>query len=120
MAFALLQFIPVVIFEAMTLGKSTDPVIFVDYLSVVMMFITSLVGSVIIIYAVRYMKKDGNQPRFFAVMLIFIGAMNGAVFSNDLLWLFFFWEVTTLTSFLLIGHTKTEEAKRSAAESRPR
>ncbi len=34
--------------------------------------------------------------------------------SNDLLWLFFFWEVTTLTSFLLIGHTKTDEAKRSA------
>ena len=40
--------------------------------------------------------------------------MNGAVFSNDLLWLFFFWEVTTLTSFLLIGHTRTDEAKRSA------
>jgi ech hydrogenase subunit A len=114
MIFASVQLVPMVIFEYFVLGKDADPVIFVDYLSIVMMLITTLVGSVIIVYAVRYMKKDGNQPRFFAVMLIFVGAMNGAVFSNDLLWLFFFWEVTTLTSFLLIGHNKTEEAKRSA------
>ena len=99
-AFALFQIIPLIIFQSMIMGKTFDPVIFVDYLSVVMMLITSLIGSVIIIYAIRYMKNDGNQPRFFAVMLIFVGAMNGAVFSNDLLWLFFFWEVTTLTSFL--------------------
>jgi ech hydrogenase subunit A len=113
-AFSFLQIVPMVIFQSMVMGKTADPVIFADYLSVVMMLITSLVGSVIILYAVRYMKGDGNQPRFFAVMLIFVGAMNGAVFSNDLLWLFFFWEVTTLTSFLLIGHNKTDEAKRSA------
>ncbi len=113
-AFALLQIVPLIIFESLVMDKGADPVIFADYLSVVMMLITSLVGSVIILYAIRYMKADSNQPRFFAVMLIFIGAMNGAVFSNDLLWLFFFWEVTTLTSFLLIRHTKTEEARRSA------
>ena len=113
-SFAILQIVPMVIFESMIMGKNVDPVMFADYLSIVMMLITSLVGSVIILYAIRYMRKDGNQPRFFAVMLIFVGAMNGAVFSNDLLWLFFFWEVTTLTSFLLIGHTKTDEAKRSA------
>ena len=112
--FALLQIIPMIFFQSMIMGKTFDPVIFVDYLSVVMMLITSLIGSVIIIYAIRYMKNDGDQPRFFAVMLIFVGAMNGAVFSNDLLWLFFFWEVTTLTSFLLIGHHKTDEAKKSA------
>ncbi len=112
--FAFLQIVPMVIFESAIGGRTGDPVIFADYLSIVMMLITSLVGSVIILYAVRYMKSDGNQPRFFAVMLIFVGAMNGAVFCNDLLWLFFFWEVTTLTSFLLIGHTKTDEAKQSA------
>jgi ech hydrogenase subunit A len=113
-AFSFLQIVPMAIFQSIVLGKVADPVIFVDYLGIVMMLITSMVGSVIILYAIQYMKKDGNQPRFFAVMLIFIGAMNGAVFCNDLLWLFFFWEVTTLTSFLLIGHTKMEEAKRSA------
>jgi ech hydrogenase subunit A len=113
-AFSFLQIVPMVIFQSTILGKSADPVLFADYLSVVMMLITSMVGSVIILYAVHYMKKDLNQPRFFAVMLIFVGAMNGAVFCNDLLWLFFFWEVTTLTSFLLIGHNKTDESRRSA------
>ena len=113
-AFALLQIIPMVIFQSTITSTTADPVMFADYLSIVMMLITSLVGSVIILYAVRYMKNDGNQPRFFAVMFIFVGAMNGAVFCNDLLWLFFFWEVTTLTSYLLIRHAKTDEAKRSA------
>ena len=60
------------------------------------------------------MEHDARQPRFFAAVLLFLGAMNGAVFSNDMLWLFLFWEVTTLCSFLLIGHTGTEEAKRAA------
>ena len=68
-AFGLLQIIPMIIFQSFVLGKVADPVIFVDYLSVVMMLITSLVGSVIILYAVRYMRKDGEQPRFFAVIL---------------------------------------------------
>ncbi len=112
--FSFLQIAPMAIFQSAIMGKEADPAIFADYLSIVMMLITSLVGTAIILYALRYMKNDGNQPRFFAAMLIFVGAMNGAVFCNDLLWLFFFWEVTTLTSFLLIGHTKTVEAKRSA------
>ena len=47
-------------------------------------------------------------------MIIFLGAMNGAVFSNNLLGLFFFWEVTTLCCFLLIGHERTREANESA------
>ena len=90
------------------------PVLFIDHLAIVMVLITCLVGSVIAIYALRYMKDDPHQPRFFAAVLLFLGAMNGAVLSNDMLWLFVFWDLTTLCSFLLIGHTGTEEAKRAA------
>ncbi len=79
-AFALLQIFRWSCSRSVVMGKDADPVMFVDYLSIVMMLITSLVGSVIILYAVRYMKNDRNQPRFFAVMFIFVGAMNGAVF----------------------------------------
>ena len=43
-------------------------------------------------------------------MYVFIGAMFGPVFSNNLIWLYFFWEVTSVCSFLLIGYTKTGEA----------
>jgi ech hydrogenase subunit A len=43
-----------------------------------------------------------------------MGAMFGLVFADDLPWLFFFWEITTLCSFLLIGYTQTQEARRNA------
>jgi ech hydrogenase subunit A len=90
------------------------PVILIDNLSLIMVLITSIIGSIIAIYALRYMKDDPRQPRFFAATLLFLGGMNGAVLSNDMLWLFLFWDVTTLCSFLLIGHTGTAEAKAAA------
>jgi ech hydrogenase subunit A len=40
--------------------------------------------------------------------------MFGLVFSNNLMWIFSFWEVTTITSFLLIGYSETDEATRNA------
>jgi ech hydrogenase subunit A len=91
-----------------------SPAFLIDNLSLIMILITSLVGSIIAIYSLRYMKDDPRQPRFFAVVLLFLGAMNGAVISNEMLWLFMFWEVTTLCSFLLIAHNDTEEAKKAA------
>ncbi len=93
---------------------STEPVLVLDRLALTLVLIISLIGSIICIYALKYMDKDKAQPRFFLFMLLFLGAMTGAVMSNELLWLFFFWEVTTLCSFILIGHEGTEEANRSA------
>lgn len=88
--------------------------LFIDKFSIIMALIIGVVGSLICIYAVRYMKdfhhhhpefKD-KQSSFFFVIFLFISAMFGVVFSNNLLWLYFFWEVTTLCSFLLIGYKK--------------
>ena len=47
---------------------------------------------------------------FFAIMYVFISAMFCLVLSNNLIWLYFFWEVTSVCSFLLIGYTKSAEA----------
>jgi ech hydrogenase subunit A len=55
-----------------------------------------------------------RRPWFFAILFLFLAAMFGLVFSNNLMWVYFFWEVTTLCSFLLIGYTKTEEATNNA------
>jgi ech hydrogenase subunit A len=97
--------------------------LFVDKLSVIMALINGLVGGAIFLYALGYMREyhtvahrdvPDRRPYFFAVMFIFMGAMFGLIFANNLVWLFLFWEITTLCSFLLIGYTQTDEAKRNA------
>ncbi|HWP96919.1 MAG TPA: proton-conducting transporter membrane subunit [Syntrophomonadaceae bacterium] len=53
---------------------------------------------------------SSRQPRFMFWLVIFLGAMNGLVFANNLYWMYFFWEVTTFCSFQLIGHDLSDEA----------
>jgi ech hydrogenase subunit A len=55
-----------------------------------------------------------RQPVFFFFFIMFLGAMNALVFSNNLLWLYFFWEVTTLCCYHLIRHDLTAEARNNA------
>jgi ech hydrogenase subunit A len=88
------------------MGKSAGagPTFVIDDLSVVMCLIVSIIGSLILIYSIGYMKGDKNVSSFFLLMMVFLGDMNALVFANDLTWLFFFWEGTTLCSFLLIRH----------------
>jgi len=81
---------------------------FIDDLSVVMCLIVSIIGSLILIYSIGYMKGDKNVSSFFLIMMVFLGDMNALVFANDLVWMFFFWEVTTLCSFLLIRHYRDD------------
>ncbi|WP_027399704.1 NADH-quinone oxidoreductase subunit 5 family protein [Anaerovorax odorimutans] len=92
--------------------------LYVDRLSIIMVLIIGIIGSIITVYALGYMKdfqhhhKDqpDRRPFFFFIMYLFLGAMCGLVLSNNIVWLYFFWEITTLCSFFLIGYTKTEEA----------
>ena len=96
--------------------------VLVDKFTVIMALINGLVGGGICLYALQYMRGyqashpevADKRPMFFSVLFIFMGAMFGILFSNNLLWLFFFWEITTLCSFLLIGYTQTEEARNNA------
>lgn len=114
--------IPLAIFEfsqAPHTPLEVAPTLYIDHLSVIMCLIISIIGSLIAVYAIRYMKdheehrmhlgelKETTQPRFFFFMLIFLGAMNGLVFANNLIWLAFFWEVTTLACYALIRHDET-------------
>lgn len=89
-----------------------------DRFSLIMTLIIGIIGTLICVHAVGYMKAyhinhtevKGDPRLFFFLLFIFLSAMFGIVFSNNLLYLFFFWEVTTACSFLLIGYTKTKEA----------
>ena len=96
--------------------------LYIDSFSVIMALIIGIIGSLICVYSVQYMKdyhhhhpemKDRRRS-FFFVMFLFLSAMFGVVFANNLVWLFLCWEVTTLCSFVMIGYPKTEEATRNA------
>jgi ech hydrogenase subunit A len=103
-------------------GHGTTPAFFADDLSLIMVCIVSIIGSLIAIYGIGYMKEHeehlhlakSRQPRFFFFIVLFLGAMNGLVLANNLLWMYFFWECTTLCSFMLIGHDDTEIARKNA------
>ncbi len=107
---AILQLIPLTYLElfmpkAAHAGAST---FVMDQLAIVMGLIVSIIGSLILIYSIGYMRGDKHASSFFLVMMVFLGDMNALVFANDLAWMFFFWEVTTLCSFLLIRHYRDE------------
>ncbi len=101
------------------------PAFVVDNLAIIMGFIINIVGSLICVYGVRYIADyekhhpvtKTRQTRFMFWLIIFLGAMNGIIFSNSLYWVFFFWEVTTFCSFQLIGHDQTGEAIRNACRA---
>jgi ech hydrogenase subunit A len=113
--FALTQIIPLAWWEfsagASKALETITPAFMIDQLSVVMVLIISIIGSLICIYAIRYMKDHedhkelarSRQSRFLFWLVMFLGAMNGLVLANNLLWLYFFWEVTTLCCFQLTG-----------------
>jgi len=62
------------------------------------------VGFLVVLYARYYMSPADPVPRFFAFLLAFMGSMLGLVVSGNLIQLVVFWELTSITSFLLIGY----------------
>lgn len=102
--------------------ESARPLL-LDQFSLIMALINGIVGGLICVYALGYMREfhevhhpefKDRRPFFFALLFIFLGAMFGIVFSNNLLWFYFFWEITTLCSFLLIGYKQNEESRNNA------
>ena len=64
------------------------------------------IGLLIITYARYYLAREDNMGEFFTYLLLFQGAMVGIVLSDNILLLLIFWELTSLSSFLLIGYWK--------------
>jgi len=98
------------------------PHILSDKLTIMMCLMIGVIGTLICVYAVGYMKEyhahhkefKDRSAFFFAILFVFLGAMFGLVFSNNLTWMYFFWEITSLCSFLLIGYTRTAESTNNA------
>lgn len=78
------------------------------------------IGSLVVVYAGAYLSEEsgGDRARFFTLILLFMTAMLGSVLSDNLLVFYFFWEATSVISFLLIGfHAESEHARSSALMS---
>lgn len=87
----------------------------IDGLSLTFAFLIAGIGFFIVIYAGGYLKGHPSLGRFMAVLLAFMGSMLGLVLSDNLITLFVFWEMTSITSFLLIGFDHDRMASRRAA-----
>ncbi|WP_256861632.1 NADH-quinone oxidoreductase subunit L [Caldicellulosiruptor bescii] len=122
---AILQFVLMFVFEFKVGKLDVENVFFVDHLSFIMLLLINIIGPLIAIFALSYMEEHekhlhlekSRQNIFFAVIMLFLGAMNGLVISNNILWVYFFWEITTLCSFLLISHDQNEESIKNATRA---
>ena len=98
---------------------SIEHALVADKLSIIMAIIIGVVGGLIAVYSLGYMEGfHAHHPEvrdrrrlFFFLQFLFLSAMFGIIFSNHLVFLHLFWELTTLCSFLLIGYDGTEQAK---------
>lgn len=114
-----IQFLFVVGYEIMNLRSPVaGNTFYIDDLSLIMVLVAGGIGSLIALFSIGYMKSyqfyhgevaDRRRLYYFLVFL-FLSAMLGLVLANDLGWLFFFWEITTFCSFMLIGYTQSKQA----------
>ncbi|TWI03020.1 multicomponent K+:H+ antiporter subunit A [Luteimonas cucumeris] len=73
------------------------------------------IGALVIMYARYYLRDEDCSPRFFSYLLLFMGSMLGVVLAGDLILLLVFWELTSISSFLLIGFwTRQQDAREGA------
>ncbi len=87
-----------------------------DTLSWLMTIVVGGVGALVLVYCAAYFSPTASGlGRFGAVFTAFAGSMLGLVTADDMLLMFVFWELTTVTSYLLIGHYADRKASRRAA-----
>ncbi|RKX35375.1 MAG: hypothetical protein DRP64_19355, partial [Verrucomicrobia bacterium] len=86
-----------------------------DGLSLLFSLLISGIGTLIILYTQGYFKGHPQQGRFLMYMIAFMASMLGVVLADHLLVVFIFWELTSFTSYLLIGFNHEDEAARTAA-----
>lgn len=86
-----------------------------DGLSLLFALLVSGIGAVVLVYTQGYFKGHPQQGRFLMYMVAFMASMLGVVLADHLLIVFVFWELTSFTSYLLIGFNHESEDARKAA-----
>lgn len=97
-------------------GLEIDFGTIIDPLSAMMLFVVTLVASMVQIYSLGYMRGDVGWSRYYAYQSLFAASMLGMVIATNLLQLFIFWELVGLCSYLLIGFWYFKVSAREAAK----
>jgi len=96
-----------------SLGVSLS--LFMDGLGLLFALLISGMGALVLLYSSAYFEAPSDYVRFSSYTLLFMMAMLGIVLSSNLILLFIFWEITSITSYLLIGFKHEKEAARDGA-----
>ncbi len=86
-----------------------------DGLGLLFALAITVVGTLIVTYAGSYLHGHPSLPRFYLFILMFMASMLGVVLSDNLIALFIFWELTSITSYFLIGFEHDKDTARAAA-----
>lgn len=84
-------------------------------LSLLFGLMISFIGVMVFVYTSYYLKGNEHLDRFYGYLSVFMGAMLGLVFSDNLIVMFIFWELTSISSFFLIGFNHAEAKSRASA-----
>lgn len=89
------------------IGMNFD--LYVDGLGLLFALLITGIGSLVVLYSISYLSHEEQLGNFYCYLLIFMSAMLGVVLSDNLLVLYFFWELTSFSSFLLISFWRHKE-----------
>lgn len=87
-----------------------------DGLGVLFSLLILIIGLLVVLYAHYYLSANDSLSRLYTYLLLFMGSMLGVVLSENLIGLLIFWELTSLSSFLLIAYWRHREAARTGAK----
>ncbi|WP_366203982.1 Na+/H+ antiporter subunit A [Bacillus safensis] len=90
--------------------------VYVDGLSLLFALLITGIGALVVLYSIFYLSKEKEQlGSFYTYLLMFMTAMLGVVLSDNMVVLYLFWELTSISSFLLIGYWYKRERSRYGA-----
>jgi len=91
--------------------------LYLDGLAKLIAFLATGMGVLVFTYSYGYMHAEPGKRKYYPTLLAFMGAMLGVALAADLVALFLFWELTSVTSFVLIGHYGDEAGQYAARKS---
>ncbi|SER79654.1 Na+/H+ antiporter subunit A [Salisediminibacterium halotolerans] len=111
-------FQPVEVTVAWVASLGIDFTVYLDGLSLLFALLISGIGTLVVLYSIYYIANKRDEPlnNFYVYLLMFMGAMLGVVLSDNLIVLYVFWELTSLSSALLIGYWYHKERSRYGAQ----